>query len=70
MALRDATAGPDDIYSTKRLPSRGQYETIALLALELFGVPAPANRLEATLAICRLKLTETPPRKAPEIKRF
>jgi hypothetical protein len=70
MALRDATAGPDDIYSTARLPSRGQWETMAQLACELFGIPIPQNRLEATLAICRLKLTESPPSKAPEINSF
>ncbi len=70
MALRDAASGPDDMYSTDRLPSRGQWETMAQLACELFGIEVPQNRLEATMAICRLKLTPTPNRPAPAIDRF
>lgn len=67
MALKDAAAGPDDMFSTKRLPSRGQYQTLALLACELFGIEPPANRLEATVAICRMQMTPKVP-EAPKVQ--
>ena len=54
-ALRTAAAGPDALWSTDHDPSRGQYQTIAVLALELLGVAPPLNRYEASVAITRLR---------------
>lgn len=54
-ALRTAAAGPDAMWSTDLPPSRGQYQTIAVLALKLLGVEEPAHRLDASVAITRLQ---------------
>lgn len=51
--LKDARAGPDAMYSTELAPSRGQFEAIARIACELFGVHLE-NRLDATIAIARM----------------
>lgn len=53
--LRDPTVGPDAMFSETLPPSRGQHHTIATLALQLLGETPPANRLEATIAITRLR---------------
>lgn len=60
--------GPDQYWSTEVPVSRGQYKDIALVALELLGVPAPSNRLEATVAMVRLRkaVSEQPIAKVPE----
>lgn len=60
--------GPDQYWSTEVPPSRGQYKDPALVALELLGVPAPANRLEATVAMVRLRraVGEMTPVEVPE----
>lgn len=57
MALRDASKGPDAMFSTGLAPSRGQWETIAQLSMEVLGVPLPQNRLQATVMIARLQMT-------------
>lgn len=56
--------GPDQYWSGELPPSRGQYKDIALVALELLGIPAPQTRLEATIAMVRLRaaVSEAPPR--------
>lgn len=57
--------GPDAMWSEDLPPSRGQYQTIAVLALELLSVKAPQHRLDASIAITRLRhalLTEDAPR--------
>lgn len=48
-------AGPDNYWSTQHPPSRGQLAAIATDCLDLLGVAFPANRLEATATIVRLK---------------
>lgn len=48
--------GPDSIFSEDLEPSRGQYHSIAVAALELLGVPAPATRFDASVALVRLRL--------------
>lgn len=48
--------GPDQYWSTELQPSRGQYRDIALVALDLLGIPRPTNRLEATVAMARLRV--------------
>lgn len=57
MALRDAAGGPDGMYRSDLPPSRGQHETIARLALEVLALDVPATRLDATVTIARLRLT-------------
>lgn len=47
--------GPDQYWSESVPPSRGQYKDIALVALQLLGIPAPENRLDATVAMVRLR---------------
>lgn len=56
--------GPDQYWSTEVPVSRGQYKDIALVALDLLGIPRPQNRLEATVAMVRLRaaVTEQAPR--------
>ncbi len=54
-ALRDPGVGPDAMFSTSLPPSRGQHQTIAVLALELLGEKAPEHRLDATITIARLR---------------
>lgn len=48
--------GPNEYWSTDLRPSRGQYRDIALVALDLLGIPRPTNRLEATVAMARLRV--------------
>lgn len=43
--------GPDSYWSDTMVPSRGQYRTIAVLALDLLGVEVPAHRLDASIVI-------------------
>lgn len=54
--MADLIDGPDAIFSDELAPSRGQYRAIAVAALELLEVPAPATRLDASLALARLRL--------------
>lgn len=64
-AIKHAQAGPDAMWSQDLPPSRGQYETIATLALELLEVEKPKTRFEASVAITRLHqalLSEHAPR--------
>lgn len=60
--------GPDQYWSTEIPPSRGQYKDLALVALDLLGIPRPMNRLEATIAMVRLRhaVAESPPWRVPE----
>lgn len=53
-----AAAGPDGYWSEDHPPSRGQYRTLAVLALELLGVPEPGSRLDASVAIARLRQSQ------------
>jgi hypothetical protein len=53
--LIDPTAGPDSMLSDQLPPSRGQLHTIAVLALGLLGVAPPQHRLDASIAIVRLR---------------
>lgn len=47
--------GPNEYWSSELQPSRGQYRDIALVALELLGIPRPETRLDATVAMVRLR---------------
>ena len=51
--------GPDQYWSAELPPSRGQWKDIALVALELLGVPTPESRLDATVAMVRLRTAVT-----------
>jgi hypothetical protein len=53
--LREPAHGPDAMFSDRLPPTRGQYHSIAHLAMELLGETPPQNRLEATIAITRLR---------------
>lgn len=55
MSAQKLIEGPDQYWSTELQPSRGQYKDLALVALDLLGVPRPKNRLEATVAMARLR---------------
>jgi hypothetical protein len=55
VSLRESTSGPDQYWSDRLAPSPGQYETIAVLALQLLEVAPPATRLDASIAITRLR---------------
>ncbi len=57
MAATDTelVGGPDQYWSDELPPSRGQYRDIALIALDLLGIPKPKSRLEATVAMVRLR---------------
>lgn len=61
--------GPDQYWSTELPPSRGQWRDLALVALDLLGIPVPENHLEATVAMVRLRAAvanRTPPPGVPE----
>ena len=61
--------GPDQYWSDRVPPSRGQYRDLALLGLRLLGIDAPTNRLEATVAMVRLRAAirdQTPPVGVPD----
>lgn len=47
--------GPNEYWSTELSPSRGQYRDIALVALDLLGIERPTTRLDATIAMARLR---------------
>lgn len=64
--LHDPAEGPDAQLSTTEAPSRGQLATIAHLSCKLLGQPL-GNRLEATIAITRLKLAEEAGDVPPEL---
>ena len=51
----ELVGGPDQYWSTDLPPSRGQWRDIALVALDLLGVPTPETRLDATIAMVRLR---------------
>lgn len=54
--LTDPAAGPDGMYSTTEPPTRGQYHALAVAALDLLQVPAPRTRMDATVALTRLRV--------------
>ena len=56
MSARKLIDGPDQYWSSDVPVSRGQYKDIALVALDLLGVPRPKNRLEATTTMVRLRV--------------
>lgn len=62
-------SGPDQYWSSDLPPSRGQYKDIALVSCELLGIPAPSTRLEATIAMVRLRhaVSEAPPVEVPDL---
>lgn len=72
--LNDPQAGPDAMLSRELPPSRGQFEAIAVAALELLGVQRPKHRLDATIALTRLRLARDrhpdPPVVIDEIPEF
>ena len=71
--LRSSVHGPDQYWSDKLPPSRGQYQTIAVLALQLLEVEAPQSRLDASIAITRLRhALQSPdgPRRPPPVEPF
>lgn len=51
--------GPDQYWSEQLPPSRGQWRDLAEVALELLGVPKPESRLDATIAMVRLRAAVT-----------
>jgi hypothetical protein len=51
----DPLAGPDGIFATDRPPTRGDWHTIAVLALRVLGHPLPTSRFDATVAAVRLR---------------
>lgn len=46
--------GPDAMFAHDRPPTRGQWASIAALALEALDVKVPESRFEASVAIARL----------------
>lgn len=68
VSLQEPSTGPDAMFSTALPPSRGQYQTIATLGLQLLSVDPPKNRLEATIAIARLSTALMDPEVAAAIK--
>jgi hypothetical protein len=51
----DPVGGPDNYWSEDLPPSRGQYRDLAVVALRVLGIPEPASRLDATVAMVRLR---------------
>lgn len=51
----DLVGGPDNYWSEELPPSRGQYRDLAVVALRVLGIPEPATRLDATVAMVRLR---------------
>lgn len=47
--------GPHDYFSDDKPVSRGQWKTIAGLALGLLGVRVPRSRYEASVSIVRMR---------------
>jgi hypothetical protein len=73
VSLRESTSGPDQYWSETLPPSAGQYETIAVLALELLEVDRPEHRLAASIAITRLRAAlqgEDRPPALPRVEAF
>jgi hypothetical protein len=48
--------GPGGVVATDKPPSRGQWQTIARLALEAAGLQVPTTRFGATVTIARLRM--------------
>lgn len=59
---RASIGGPDRYWSADLPPSRGQWRDLAEVALDLLGVARPESRLDATVAMVRLRaaVTERP----------
>jgi hypothetical protein len=53
--MSDLVSGPNEYWSETLPPSRGQYRDIALIALDLLGIERPQTRLDATVAMVRLR---------------
>jgi hypothetical protein len=51
----DLVGGPDMYWSDELPPSRGQWRDIAQVACDVLGIPRPKSRLEATVAMVRLR---------------
>ncbi len=69
MSAGNVIDGPDQYWSTEVPVSRGQWKDIALVALDLLGISRPQNRLEATVAMVRLRAAvaeQTPSPGVPE----
>lgn len=65
--LRAPQTGPHGLHDTDRPVTRGQHQALSVLALELLGLPAPATRFEATVAIARLRLAVEAAPPAPTV---
>lgn len=62
------THGPDAMLSPDKPVTRGQWATIAALALELLGVELPTSRLDATVVAVRLRnANDDPDYSAPHV---
>lgn len=48
--------GPLEFWSDEKPPSPGQQAAIAHVACALLGIPEPTTRLNATIALCRMRL--------------
>jgi hypothetical protein len=61
--------GPDQYWSETLPVSRGQWRDLAEVALQLLGVPKPETRLDATVAMVRLRaaVTSQPPPSQPRV---
>lgn len=59
MTASSQIEGPDGYWSDQLPPSRGQWKDIALVACELLGIPKPESRLDATVAMVRLRAAVT-----------
>lgn len=69
MADTKLVGGPDQYWSTELPPSRGQWRDLAQVALDLLGISQPESRLEATVAMVRLRAAvtnRTPPPEVPQ----
>ena len=51
----DLVGGPDNYWSDEHPPSRGQYRDLAIVAFRVLGIPEPQSRLDATVAMVRLR---------------
>jgi hypothetical protein len=66
--MKAEIGGPDQYWSEDLPPTRGQWRDLAEVALLLLGVPKPESRLDATVAMVRLRAAATnlPPVEVPE----
>jgi hypothetical protein len=55
VSLKNPADGPDGMFSTEAPPSRGQWQTIAQLALQALDLKVPTTRLGATIQTARLR---------------